>query len=189
MMTRTLRLLFCFYLCALGGTAWSVPPTAAEELISVDKALQKIFRKASAFTPHTVTLSAEQISRLEEKADITFAGAHLETVTFYTAQENGQTVGYAFEDTVLGKWGPIHYLAGLNTDGQVKEVVILAYDEIRGRPVAKPRFLRQYKGKGLPAPVKLQRDIDGISGATISSRSLTDGIRKILYIFDDIKGE
>ena len=77
----------------------------------------------------------------------------------------------------------------MNVQGAIVEVIILDYSEIRGKPIAKRRFLRQYKGKTTKDPVLLRRDIDGISGATISSRSLTDGIRKILYIFTEIKSE
>ncbi|PIW58254.1 MAG: hypothetical protein COW13_05350 [Candidatus Omnitrophica bacterium CG12_big_fil_rev_8_21_14_0_65_50_5] len=76
----------------------------------------------------------------------------------------------------------------LSPEGQVIEVSVLDYQEIRGKPVAKNRFLKQYQNKTIHNPVKLKKDIDGITGATISSRSLTDGVRKILYIFELIKG-
>ena len=90
-------------------------------------------------------------------------------------------------DTVMGKWGLIHYLVGLDTGGAVFHVTILDYQEIRGRPIAKRRFLRQYEGKTTLDPLQLYKDIDGITGATISSNSLTEGVRKILYIYEFIK--
>ena len=102
----------------------------------------------------------------------------------YILKGEDRVLGYAFEDTVLGKWGPIHYVVGINDAGEVLRVIVLDYQEIRGRPVAKRRFLRQYEGKTAHDPVRLREDIDGISGATISSRSLTDGIRKIINIFE-----
>lgn len=85
---------------------------------------------------------------------------------------------------MLGKWGPIHYALAVNPDGRIHKAVVLDYEEIRGKNVAKSRFLRQYEGKSTKDPVMLRQDIDGITGATISSRSMTDGVRKLLHIFE-----
>ena len=114
-----------------------------EELMSVEGALRKIFPKASHFDRRVVKLSAEQIRSTEQSARLTFLGKHSDQVIVHIAQEQGGAVGYAFEDTVIGKWGLIHYLAGLDTNGAVSQIIILDYQEIRGRPIAKPRFLRQ----------------------------------------------
>ena len=94
-------------------------------------------------------------------------------------------VGYALEDAVTGKWGPIHYLLGVDPGGKIRKIVVLAFKEKRGRPIAKPRFLRQFTNKTLKDPLKLRRDINGISGATISSQAITGGIKKLLYIFEE----
>jgi len=157
----------------------------AEELIKVDEALKKIYPKATQFNAKSFVLSEEQISILEEKAKINFGGNHSSQVQMTIVREGDQILGFAFEDTVVGKWGPIHYLVGLDAQGTVLQVIVLDYREIRGKPVAKKRFLRQYKKKSVDDPVKLRRDIDGVTGATISSRSLTNGIRKLLFIFEE----
>ena len=159
----------------------------ARHLEDLDKALQKIFKGATAFERFEFELTEKQIAEVERTADLSFGTSHSLRVVVFRAVKDGSTVGYAFEDTVIGKWGPIHYLLALNTDGSVKEALVLDYDEIRGKPVAKRRFLRQYEGKGLQDPLRLRRDIDGVTGATISSRSMTDGIRKLLHIFEAIK--
>lgn len=161
----------------------------AEELTTVDGALKKMFPKAGSFDRKIVQLSQEQIRRIEEAARMTFAGEHASQVIVHVAREQNNTVGYAFEDTVVGKWGPIHYLVGLDATGAVSQIIILDYQEIRGRPISKPRFLRQYRGKTIQDPLQLHRDIDGITGATISSSSLTEGVRKILYMYEFIKPE
>ena len=155
----------------------------AEDLITTDEALRKIYRQADQFEPQDFDLSQEQVRAVETQAQITFAGSHSTQIRFYTVQKDGRVLGFAFEDTVIGKWGPIHYLTGLNPDGSVAQVIVLDYQEIRGRPVAKKRFLRQYEKKSIHDPVTLRKDIDGVTGATISSRSLTDGIRKLLNVF------
>ena len=159
----------------------------AEELAKPEKALKAIFSEAESCDFKKITLTGEQIADIERKADINFSGAHSQEIIFCAVQKQGEIVGYAFEDTVIGKWGPIHYLLGVSTEGKVKGVVVLDYKEIRGRPVAKKRFLGQYKGKDINDPLKLREDIDGITGATISSRSLTDGVRKLLNVYEQIK--
>ena len=161
----------------------------AEELKKVDGALREMFPKSVDFNRQTVRLSEEQIHGIEEAARMTFEGKHADEVIVYVAREQNNAVGYAFEDTVIGKWGPIHYLVGLDTNGAVSQIIILDYQEIRGRPIAKPRFLRQYQGKTFKDTLQLRKDIDGITGATISSNSLTEGVRKILHIHELIKPE
>jgi len=168
--------------------AWGYS-SSAKVLIRADEAVKKIYRQAETFEARSLTLSDDQIRRIEAKARITFKGAHSSQVIVHTAKDSGQTVGYAFEDTVAGKWGPIHYLVGLDANGVVSQIMILDYEEDRGRPIAKKRFLRQYKGKKREHPVRLKKDINGISGATISSRSLTDGVRKLLHIFEEIRND
>ena len=163
------------------------PYVWADELSTVEAALRVIFPAASFVDKKQLVLSQEQIRSVEASAQITFAQAHSENVTVYIIKDGKTVVGYAFEDSVIGKWGPIHYLTGLDPKGSVVQVVILDYKEIRGRPISKKRFLKQYKGKTTSDEIMLRTDIDGITGATISSRSLTDGVRKTLHIYELIK--
>lgn len=154
----------------------------ADHLISVEKALKKIYRKATQFKEHYINLTEDQVDQIATQARINFAGSHSPRLIKYSAFANDQLIGVAYEDTVIGKWGPIHYLVGLDLEGNIIEVKILDYLEIRGKPIAKRRFLKQYRKKSINSPLRLRKDIDGVTGATISSRSLTDGVRKILII-------
>lgn len=177
------HIILIFILCSISTFAF------ADHLIKAEKALEKIYPDATSYEEEYVSLSIEQIEKIEKDARINFPGSHSKKVIIYKAFENDFLLGYAFEDTVIGKWGPIHYLVGLNKDGVILKVMILDYDEIRGKPIAKRRFLKQYKGKNINDPLRLRKDIDGVTGATISSRSLTDGIRKIVHVFYLIKSE
>lgn len=156
----------------------------AEELIGVEQALAKVFKKATGIERTDVALTPDQIVLIEKSAEIQFDQTHATHIIYYTARDAHGILGYVFEDTVQGKWGPIHYALAVDPRGTILEVVILDYQEIRGRPIAKKRFLRQYQKKSIGDPLRLRSDIDGITGATISSRSLTDGVRKLLNVFD-----
>lgn len=159
----------------------------AKQLISTEQALKKIFQEATSFKEIHITLNEEQMRQIEQDAEIIFSGNHSNQVAMYRAYDNNLLVGFAFKDTVVGKWGPIHYLVGLNPQGKVLQSIILGHEEDRGKPIAKRRFLKQYNGKDINDPIKLRKDIDGITGATISSRAVTDGIRKLVHIFEIIK--
>ena len=164
-----------------GRNAWAV------ELIKAEAALKNIFPEATNFEKKEVVLTEEQVRLIEESAGVSFEKTHSATLIVYRIDASDKIIGYAFEDVVVGKWAPIHYLVGLDLQGAVLQVVVLEYKEIRGRPVAKKRFLNQYKGKTIQDELMLRSDIDGVTGATISSRSMTDGVRKILHIFKLIK--
>lgn len=170
----------------LGGIF--VPDAHASRLIKVEEALKNIFPDGAEFKREALCLSASEVAHIEQKADVIFKDTHTSQVIRFTVQKDGQVIGYAFEDIVEGKWGPIHYVVGVTPGGAIAGLAVLDYEEVRGRPIAKKRFLKQYFGKTLNDPVRLRKDIDGVTGATISSRSFTDGVRKILHIFKEIPG-
>jgi Na+-translocating ferredoxin:NAD+ oxidoreductase RnfG subunit len=173
-----------FLICwgLISGTGLS----SADELTTIDQALRQIYPDAAEFKKEIVNLSDQQQQAIAKKAQVSFDGGHMVQLTMYTAYADAQVIGHALEDIVIGKWGPIHYLVGISPQGAVVQTVVLDYQEIRGRPIAKKRFLKQYTGKSINDPLQLKKDIDGITGATISSRSMTDGVRKLLHAFDVI---
>jgi len=157
----------------------------AEVLMTKGAALKELLPQAEEITPTLITLSNKQKKKIEQEADLILSGEHGSEFQFYIGYSGGKIIGYAAEDTVAGKWGPIHYMAGITPQGSVSNIIILEYKERRGRPVAKKRFLKQYFGKTIQNPIRLRKDIDGVTGATISSRGITDGVRKLLYIFEE----
>lgn len=161
----------------------SFPQSAfSEHLINPDKALIKIYKEATRFEEVEISLTESQVQWIEDAAGLMFSREDLNKLRMTRVFKHDLLIGYAFEDTVLGRWGPIHYLTGFDKNGIILQTIILDYDEIRGKPISKRRFLNQYKGKSVKNPIKIRKDIDGVTGATISSRSLTDGIRKIVHI-------
>lgn len=71
----------------------------------------------------------------------------------------------------IGKEMPI--TVGIAVDnGAVERVKVLVYRESRGWEVKSPAFTAQFKGARLVSGQKLDRTIDGISGATLSVRAL-----------------
>jgi len=105
-------------------------------------------------------------------------------VSFYEALSNGRVAGYAYRSSERGKHGRIHYVVYLDLEGTVLSVEVVSSREVRGRAVARESFLAQYRGKSAADPVAVGRDINAISGATISSKALTRGVREAVVVWN-----
>lgn len=81
----------------------------------------------------------------------------------------------------IGKEEPITTGIIVN-QGRIETVKVLIYRESRGDEIRYPAFTGQFKGATLTAQQELDRSIDGISGATLSSHALTRLARLALYL-------
>ncbi len=77
------------------------------------------------------------------------------------------------------------YMVGVDTQGHVSNVELLVFREARGSEVRTKRFNVQYEGKTVLDPVRINKDIINISGATMSVRSMTAGIKRVLVLVDE----
>jgi Na+-translocating ferredoxin:NAD+ oxidoreductase RnfG subunit len=112
-------------------------------------------------------------------------GAQLDTVrvdtaTVYRVSRAGALLGFAQVRNVKGKDQPITYLVALDSASVLKDVDILVYREPRGGEVAYDSWRKQFRGKTADAPLQVGKDIRNISGATISSNSVTRGVKQAL---------
>lgn len=100
-----------------------------------------------------------------------------------TSKENKKSIGYAFLDHVLGKVRPITFLVILDKEGVIKKTAIVKYREDYGGMVKEKRWNKQFIGFSEISNFAVGEEIDGISGATISVKSVTKGIHKIVLLF------
>jgi Na+-transporting NADH:ubiquinone oxidoreductase subunit NqrC len=66
----------------------------------------------------------------------------------------------------------------------VRDVEILEYRETYGGEVRNAAWRQQFVGKRFGSGVQLGKDIKNISGATLSSRHVTDGVRRLLATWE-----
>ena len=90
----------------------------------------------------------------------------------------------AILDNVLGKSLPITYLTCFNMDGQLINAHIVKYREDYGYEVGNKRWLNQFIGLDVNSDFIIGKNIDGISGATISVNSVTRGINRSAIIVE-----
>lgn len=104
-------------------------------------------------------------------------------VTF-TARQNNEVIGHAVVVDEIGKVSPITLIVSATPDFKVRDVAVMVYREIRGGEVAQRRFLAQYKGKRSTDPIQLDRDIVGITGATLSVQGANRAVHKALAVLE-----
>lgn len=92
--------------------------------------------------------------------------------------QRGERTAWILEE--IGKDQPI--TTGLVVDaGHLSDVQVLIYRESRGWEVRYPAFTDQFKGAVLDEGMRLDRHIDGITGATMSVDALTRLARLALF--------
>lgn len=140
--------------------------------LNVEQAQAAIF-PGKNLTPAGTTLSAAQRKAIEKNSGIRVRNPELKAWRV----EGG---GWFLLDEVLGKHEFITYAVGLTEDGAVKQIEVMDYRETYGGQVRDEKWRAQFTGKKYGAKLKLDEDIQNISGATLSSRHIADGIRRLL---------
>jgi len=120
-----------------------------------------------------------------------FKEKSIEGIEYIEALKGKDIIGYGVKAVGQGYTGDITSLVGIDTKGAIKGVEILEHQETPGtggkiteiKPGEKePWFLKQFKGK-IANDLELNKNIDAITGATISSRAVTDSIQKTVAEF------
>ncbi|MEK8089471.1 FMN-binding protein [Thermithiobacillus plumbiphilus] len=93
---------------------------------------------------------------------------------------DGQKTAWILEE--IGKEEPITAGFVVGPDGRIQMSRVLIYREPRGMEVRYPAFLKQFTGAGLAPNRFLDRNIDGISGATLSVRAMQKMARAALFM-------
>ncbi len=93
--------------------------------------------------------------------------------------QQGQRSAWILDE--IGKEQPITTGLVVNA-GQLEHIRVLVFRESRGWEVKYPFFTDQFKQAELTPELKLDRSIDGVSGATLSVRALTNLARLALYL-------
>lgn len=147
-------------------------PAHATVYLSVEQAQALMFPGAT-LTPDDVTLTPEQMKAVEKDS-----GVNVLSPSLKAWRVSGG--GWFIADQVVGKHEFITFALAIDAQGAVKGVEILEYRETFGDQVRNAAWRAQFTGKTHGAPLKLGDDIKNISGATLSSRHITDGVKRLL---------
>lgn len=107
-------------------------------------------------------------------------------VYLYIIKTKNNMSGYAILDNVYGKSLPITFLVTFDLKLNIKSVYIIKYREQYGGAVKNKSWNNQFIGKNSESSFKVGEDINSISGATISVKSVTKGIQKLSLLIKEI---
>ena len=147
-----------------------------------DEAAKVMFPDSKKISRQTLTLTAEQKAFVEEVIGWEFPETSFDV---FIGETNGGIDGYAVIQNTIGKHRPITYMVAVDSAGEVTNFEVLVYREARGNEIATKRFNYQYQGKTVEDPVRINRDIINITGATMSVRSASAGVKRVLVLVNE----
>ncbi len=107
-----------------------------------------------------------------------------ESFVIFVATTGDRIDGYAVVDSEQGQHLPITFVTQLSPAGRVQRTEVMVYREGYGAEIRESRFRRQFVDKGIEDQVRLNKDIDAITGATISCRSMTIAVRRAIALVE-----
>ncbi len=152
----------------------------AEVFHAKDEALALAFPGATDVAPTTVFLTDAQVTAVKERAGVALDSR---LFTYYVGRKESALLGYAVIETHVVRTLPETVLIVLTPTGHVERLILLAFYEPR-EYMPPPRWLERFAGRDLdPGGGRLGYDLHGISGATLTARGITQGVRKVLVLY------
>jgi Na+-translocating ferredoxin:NAD+ oxidoreductase RnfG subunit len=136
----------------------------------IEKEIKTAF-SLEKYSKQPISVSSEINETLPIKIDKT---------NFFKIQNEEKIVGYYYLGQAFGKADYFDFIVIFDKDLIVSKVKILVYREDHGSEVGSKRWLNQFKGKTTNENLTYQKDIAAISGATISAKSITNEVNKLL---------
>lgn len=147
--------------------------------LTVPAAQKALFPEADSFVDARLHLSDEQRSAIKKRSGERQRQAEQ---AVWRAERGGALLGWFIVDEVVGKHEFITYAAALSAEGKVIGIDVLIYRESYGYEVRDASWRNQFVGKTVDDPLTLDTDIVNISGATLSCRSISNGVKRLLAL-------
>ena len=181
---------------ALGGVyEITKDPIAKQEAQAKAEAYEQVFTDAAAF--EAVEMDDALTKTIRDQLDQEGYKAQSIEEVMRAEDQSGETLGYAFTVvTSEGYGGDIRFSMGVQNDGTLNGISILSIGETAGLGMNAdtPAFKDQFVGKQVE---KLQYtkngatqddEINAISGATVTTNAMTNGVNAGLCAFRVMEG-
>lgn len=136
----------------------------------IDKEIVNIF-EIEAYQKELVVIDDAALQEMSEEFDAN---------GFFKILDQETHLGYFYFGTAPSKADVFDYIVIFDKDLIIKKVKILAYREDWGGEITSKRWLKQFKGSDPTTSLRYGSDVMGISGATISARSMTNAVNALL---------
>lgn len=150
--------------------------------LTEEQALALIFPECDEIVTDEFVMTPEEKNSLEK---LLSRRLYEDRFRAYIGKKKGDIQGYAIITEEIGKFHPFTFVVGVGTDGKITNIAVLVYRESRGGEIAKKRFLYQFLGKSLKNPIRINKDIINITGATMSVQCMCAGVRKVIAVINE----
>lgn len=169
-------------------------PIAEQKKIKKQKACQEVFAEAGSFA-EVEGFDPEEAAFVLASSDIPYQSQDIDEVM--AAQDaSGNTIGYVLTVTSHeGYGGDIQFTMGVTNEGVLNGISLLSISETAGLGMRADEVLKpQFAGKSAEkyeytkTGVVAENQIDAISGATITTNAVVNGVNAGLYYFQNALG-
>lgn len=156
---------------------------------------------AFSFAPKDENILAKAKKHIEvilETSDVNLVRHSLEEVSsasnhafrkgqLYELEIEGNRLGFAYIGEANSMKDVFDYLIVFDKDLRIIKSKVLIYREQHGQQIGSTRWLKQFVGMSTTDTPQLGKNIQGISGATISVTSMTDATRMVLSELEKLR--
>ena len=171
-------------------------PIAAQAEKSKEEAYKTVFENAAAFSEYSLDDKGQAEDLVGYLNDNGFSAQTIDEI-MVAEDASGETLGYAFTITDSeGYGGDIQFAMGVQNDGTLNGISILSISETAGLGMKATTndFQNQFKDKNVEkftytkTGASSDDEIDAISGATITTNAMTNGVNAGLCAFRYVEG-
>jgi Na+-translocating ferredoxin:NAD+ oxidoreductase RnfG subunit len=171
-----------YFLLQVAVVIWvSVSSLQAKTYLTPKQAEKVCFPLADKFEWKTHRYSHEEIKKIYESSRLKVIDP---VIWFGIAYKDDKVIGVLAFDRCIGKHEYLDYVIALTPEGKVKQVEILNYRESWGYEVRREVWRKQFIGKKAASKIDLHDGIHNISGATLSCRGITRGVKRVCHTWD-----
>ncbi|MCF6240184.1 MAG: FMN-binding protein [Bacteroidales bacterium] len=154
---------------------------------SIEKEIKKIWKDEDVIkTPMKIDESTAQELQIEADKNFVLKSGNKTLAYLFVRRTKGCVIGgcsedgvQSFQEPVIGeRYEHFDYMLILNKDLSVKKVKILVYDGEYGYEVGSKLWLKQFIGYS-GGELNYGKDIQALSGATVSAQSITEDIQQM----------
>jgi hypothetical protein len=153
-----------------------------EEFMTEEDAVKLMLPKSKRIRKELIRLTQEKKELIEQRIGWKFPEESFEV---YIGETGDKVDGYAMIHNTIGKYKHMTYMVGVDAEGRCTDVELLVFRDAKGSEVGRKRFNVQYDGKTVFDPIRINKDIINISGATMSVRSMSAGVKRVLVLVDE----
>lgn len=174
----TLRLATSFKI-ALVLSITTAASLYAGKLPGADEAVRQLLPGGS-YERETYLLNEAERAACVEAAGQEQVGA---LVTRYVVRNDDGIVGYAYLDKHRVRTLPQTLMVALDANGAVVGIKVLAFRE-PAEYMAQGGWMEQFRGKTAEDEIRMKKNIDGITGATLTARAVTQCARRVMAVHE-----